>query len=99
MGLRLACLIGFLLAVAASASAQRLPTTVIPDRDELAIAVDLAHERFDGSETIGVQVAEPTSRVVLHAVDLTLRDVTIGAGAAAQKASVTIDDRAQTATL
>ena len=62
------------------ASAQRLPATVTPDHYDLSFVVDLAHERFDGTETIRVTVAEPTSRVVLNAVDLDLRDVTIGAG-------------------
>src|SRR6478736_1215036 len=81
------------------AAAQRLPTTVTPDHYDLAFVVDLARERFEGTETIRVNVAEPTSRVVLHAVDLELRDVTIGAGAAAQKATVALDEKAQTATL
>jgi len=81
------------------ASAQRLPVTVTPDHYDLSFVVDLAHERFDGTETIRVTVAEPTSRVVLHAVDLDLRDVTMGAGASAQKTAVTLDEAAQTATL
>jgi aminopeptidase N len=46
-----------------------------------------------------VTVAEPTSRVVLHALDLDLRDVTIGTGASAQKATVALDEATQTATL
>src|SRR5262249_29929301 len=80
-------------------SAQRLPTTVTPDHYDLSLVVDLAHERFEGTETIRVTVAEPTSRVVLHAMDLTLREVTIGAGTSAQKATVTLDEASQTATL
>jgi aminopeptidase N len=65
----------------------------------LAFVVDLAHERFDGTETIRVQVAEPTSRVVLNAVEIQFREVTIGTGAAAQTATVALDEAAQTATL
>src|SRR6266850_3770647 len=99
MQLRLPVLIGIALLTALPASAQRLPTTVTPDHYDLAFVVDLARERFDGTETIRVTVAEATSRVVLHAVDLELREVTIGAGTAAQKATVTLDEKSQTATL
>ncbi|MBI3401496.1 MAG: ERAP1-like C-terminal domain-containing protein [Acidobacteria bacterium] len=94
-----------LAALAASpAAAQRLPTTVVPSHYDLAFGVDLAHERFEGTETIQVQVEEATPRVVLHAVDITFRNVTIrtGTGASAQTAQtadVTLDANAQTATL
>jgi len=81
------------------ASAQRLPTGVTPSHYDLAFVVDLGHERFDGTETIRVQVAEPTSRVVLNAVEIQFREVTIGTGAAAQTATVALDEAAQTATL
>jgi aminopeptidase N len=81
------------------ASAQRLPATVIPDHYDLAFVVDLAHERFEGTETIRVQVAEPTPRIVLNAVDIQFREVTVGAGAGAQQAAVTFDGKTETATL
>src|SRR5215471_97940 len=99
MSARVLLLIGFLVLAALPASAQRLPQTVIPDHYDLAFSVDLGRERFEGTETIHVQVAEPTTRIVLHAVELELRDVTVGAGAAAQKASVSMSEPAQTATL
>jgi aminopeptidase N len=91
-------LIGLLLTVL-PASAQRLPTIVIPSHYDLAVVVDLARARFDGTETIRVDVAQPTPRVVLHAVDIDFRDVTIGAGAGAQQATVRVDETTQTATL
>ena len=81
------------------ASAQRLPTIVTPSHYDLAFAVDLARERFDGTETIRVQVGEPTSRVVLNAFEIQFHEVTIGTGAAAQFAMVTLDGAGQTATL
>jgi aminopeptidase N len=81
------------------AFAERLPTIVAPDHYDLGFVVDLAHERFEGTETIRVRVAEPTPRVVLNAVDIQFREVTIGEGAAAQKATVTLDETRQTATL
>jgi aminopeptidase N len=93
------CALTAFLLVAVPAVAQRLPTVITPDHYDLAFVVDLTHERFEGTETIRVQVAEPTPRVVLNAVDLQFRDVTIGAGAAAQHALVTLDEAHQTATL
>jgi aminopeptidase N len=87
------------LLAALPASAQQLPTIVRPDHYDLAFVVDLIHERFEGTETIRVQIAEPTPRVVLHAVELRFREVTIDAGGSAQTATVTLDEASQTATL
>src|SRR6476646_6984675 len=86
------------LFAAVPASAQRLPGGVTPEHYDLAFVVDLVHERFDGTETIRVNVAAPTTRIVLNAVDIDFREVTVGAGATAQKATVTSDSTAQTAT-
>src|SRR5262249_29161751 len=83
----------------APARAQRLPATVVPDRYDLTFDVDLTHARFTGTERLRVRVAEPTTRVVLHALDLQLHHVTIGGGGAAQTATVTMNGRDQTATL
>jgi aminopeptidase N len=99
MSFRALVLAGFILLTAIPASAQRLPTTVTPDHYDLAFVVDLARERFDGAETIRVKVAEPTSKIVLHAIEIEFREVTIGTGSAAQTAKVTLDDASQTATL
>src|SRR3954447_15741169 len=87
------------LLTALPAAAQRLPTIVRPSHYDLKFAVDLPRERFEGTETIRVAVAEPTARVVLHASEITFREVTIGAGPSAQTAKVTLDEAAQTATL
>src|SRR4051812_24476210 len=81
------------------ASAQRLPTTVVPSHYDLAFVVDLARERFEGTETIKVDVKEPTAKIVLNALEIEFRDVTVGTGAAAQVATVALDEAAQTATL
>jgi aminopeptidase N len=94
-----AAFLAALVLVASPASAQRLPAGVAPDHYDLAFVVDLAHERFDGTETIRVDVAAPTTRIVLNAVDIDFRDVTVGSGAGAQKATVTSDATNQTATL
>src|SRR4051794_13150719 len=89
----------FILLSALPAFAQRLPAIVIPDHYDLAFVVDLGRERFDGTETIRVKVAEATSNVVLHAAEIDFKEVTIGNGAAAQPASVTLDASNETATL
>src|SRR5690349_19964131 len=78
-------------------SAQRLHAGVAPEHCDLAFVVALAHVRFDGTETIRVNVAAPTTRIVLNAVDIDFRGVTVDSGGAALKATVTSDSTAQTA--
>src|SRR4051812_36198420 len=87
------------LLTALPATAQRLPTTVVPSHYDLAFVVDLAKERFEGTETINVQVAEPTAKVVLNAFEIDFGQATIGSGGAAQVATVAVDAASQTATL
>src|SRR6185295_7541839 len=99
MRLLSAATLALALLTAAPEAPHRLPATVTPDHYDLAFVVDLGRERFDGTETIKVNVAEPTSRVVLNAVDIEFRQVTIGAGAAAQTAAFSLDEASQTATL
>jgi puromycin-sensitive aminopeptidase len=83
----------------ASAFADRLPGTVVPDHYDLSFAIDLARERFSGQETIRVRVGQATSRIVLHALDLELQQVTIEAAGSTQNATVSFDRNAETATL
>src|SRR3982750_391572 len=97
MRLHAAVLAGVVL-IASPVSAQRLPAGIAPEHYDLAFVVDLAHERFDGTETIGIDVAAPTARIVLNAVDIDFREVTVGSGAGAQKATATSDATSQTAT-
>jgi aminopeptidase N len=80
-------------------SAQRLSAVVTPEHYDLAFTLDLTREHFEGTETIKIHVAESTPRIVLHAVDLEFREVSIGSGPAAQTAMVTTDEHTQTATL
>src|SRR5438067_4562595 len=85
----------FSLLVALPASAQRLPATVAPEHYDLTFTVDLEHAKFDGTETIRVQVAEPTRTIVLNALEIQFHEATVGA----QKATVTLDAKNETATL
>src|SRR5262249_9823719 len=93
-----AALLAALVLLASPVSAQRLPPGVTPEHYDLAFVVDLAHERFDGTETIRPTAAAPTTRIVLNAVDIEFREVTIGAGGSGQRATVTSDEASQTAT-
>ena len=99
MGQRMWMSLLFFVLVAGPASAQRLPTIVSPEHYDLKFSVDVREARFDGSETIHVQVLEATPRIVLNAADITFHEVTIGSGAAAQTATVALDEEAETATL
>ncbi len=88
-----------LLAGVRPASAQRLPTTVRPDHYDLHFVVDIAHARFDGTETIRVDVLQPTSRIVLNAADLRLHDAAVGRASSAQHATIALDEQSQQVTL
>ena len=88
-----------LLLLPGAASAERLTRTVVPDHYDLSFAIDLMGERFSGEETIRVHVGETTSRIVLHALDLEIEDVTIRTSASTQKAAVSFDKAQETATL
>ncbi len=82
--------IATLLSVAAplTSSAQRLPATVVPSHYDLAFDIDLDRARFTGDERIQVRIDEATNRIVLHAVEITFREVTIESGGRRQRASV-----------
>ncbi len=88
MRLRLSAVV-IALFVSGIATAQRLPRTVIPSHYDLTFAPDFATDSFEGDETIQVTVSEPLREIVLHAVDLEFREVTIRAGDDTQTASVT----------
>ena len=87
------------LAFPAPASAQRLPLAVRPEHYDLKFTVDLREARFEGAETIDIQVGDPTATIVLHALDIQFHKVTIGAGPAAQQAAVSLNENDETATL
>jgi aminopeptidase N len=87
------------LGAAGTAGAQRLPTTVTPSHYDLDVTVDLQRARFEGSETIRVDLAQPTRTIVLNAAEIAFREVTIGTGASSQRATVSLSEPLQTATL
>ena len=94
----LALVVIALVSFAAPATAQRLPRTATPEHYDLAFTVDIPHARFEGTETIRVQVDVPTTRIVVNAAEIHFASVTIDAGAATQTAAVTLDATRDTAT-
>ena len=99
MPLRVPAALLLVLALSAPAAAARLPSIVTPTHYDLTFAVDLGGERFEGTETIRVTISAPTRRVVLNALDLDLRSVTMVAAGVSQTAAVSLDADAETATL
>src|SRR6201993_613154 len=70
------------------ATAQRLPETARPENYKLKFTPDLENAKFEGDETIAVNVLKPTSQITLNAVDIDFHEVTIESGGTIQKATV-----------
>src|SRR5262252_10577107 len=73
----------------------KLPKTVAPIHYALDLTPDLDTLTFSGSEVVDIEVMEPTARLMLNAVDMTIEAVAIEGEAAPQ---VTSDAAAQTVT-
>jgi puromycin-sensitive aminopeptidase len=80
-------------------SAQRLPSTVVPEHYALSLTPDLQAETFDGEVRIRVKLLEPTSRIVLHAAGLNVISAGITAGQQIYGATVVPDPGSETITL
>lgn len=80
-------------------TAQRLPETVVPESYDLAFEPNLETATFSGEEVIHVKVEKATTRVTLNAAELELGEASISAGGANQKATVTLDEPKEQATL
>jgi aminopeptidase N len=75
----------------------KLPKTVIPLSYAIELTPDLDSLALPGDETIDIEVREPTSRLTLNAIDTTFDAASIDGDA--QRADVTLDAAAETATL
>jgi aminopeptidase N len=75
----------------------KLPKTVIPVHYAIELTPDLESLALAGIEVIDIEVREPTARLVLNAVNTTFASATIDDDA--QRADVTLDAAAETATL
>src|SRR5216683_1977113 len=75
----------------------KLPKAVIPLHYAIELTPDLASLRLEGVEAVDIEVREPTSRLTLNAVDMTLGAATIDDDA--QRADVALDATTETAAL
>jgi aminopeptidase N len=73
----------------------QLPKAVVPIHYALDITPDLDKLTFSGSESVDIEVREPTERLVLNAVDMTIGAAAIEGEAAPQ---ITLDVAAQAVT-
>ncbi len=64
-----------------------LPKTVIPVQYAIDLTPDLDKLAFSGSELVDIEVTEPTTRLMLNAVDLTIEAAAVDGEAASEIAS------------
>ena len=75
----------------------KLPKTVIPVHYAIELAPDLEHLTLAGTESIDIDVREPTARLTLNAVDISFSAATVDGET--QRAEVALDAASETATL
>jgi aminopeptidase N len=78
---------------------QRLPNLATPENYKLKFAPDFTKDNFSGDETIAIRVLQPTSKIVLNAVQIDFHQASITSGGATQTAQVALDKEKQQATL
>src|SRR5687768_6121564 len=88
-----------LLLVSSPASGQRLSGDVIPEHYTLWFQPDLVKDTFRGRTTIEARTVTSGRSLTLHAAELTFGEVRITAGGRTQTATVTMNDKDETATL
>jgi aminopeptidase N len=86
------------LAASPFLAAQRLPELATPENYKLKFAPEFTKDTFSGDETIQIHVLQPTSRIVLNAIQIDFQDVSITAGGVTQAAKVELDKENEQAT-
>jgi aminopeptidase N len=79
----------------------QLPRNVRPTHYEVAVVPHAQSLTFDGKVSIRIEVLEPTTSIVLNAVDMTFASAQLVSGGAKGRAyepKITVDTQAQTAT-
>ena len=84
---------------ATPAYAQRLPGGVVPEHYDLWLAPDFKTDTFRGRAVIDVRLEKPSSMITLHAAEIEFKDVEIVSGAQTQKATVSVHEKHEAATL
>ena len=81
-------------------SPETLPAGVRPIGYRLVLKPDLEEFTFDGSETVDIDVIEPTTSITLNAIELDIRScvLTSNGGKSISPLSTTLDEKAETAT-
>ncbi len=80
------------------ATAQRLPSGIIPQHYVLTFTPDLAKATFAGETTIDVQVQKATSAVTLNAAELEFQEATVTQGSQTQTAQTSLVPEKEQAT-
>ncbi len=75
----------------------KLPKAVIPLHYAIELTPDLTSLKIAGSEVVDIEVREPTARLILNAVEMTLDAASIDDDA--ERADIALDAAAETATL
>jgi aminopeptidase N len=79
----------------------QLPRTAVPRHYAITVTPHAERLTFDGSVSIDLQVVKPTKELVLNAAELKLATATLrpASGGAALRARISLDPKAETATL
>ena len=80
-----------ILLTASVASAQRLPTTVVPFHYDITVTPRLAEATFSGRTVITLRLAIPASTITLNAAEIKFGEVTVTAAGQQQRAAVSLD--------
>ena len=77
-----------------------LPETARPSKYRIKLQPDLTTFTFSGEQSVDLQILEPTTSIVLNAIDLDISVATLHAnGVTLSNPEITIDKESETATL
>ena len=77
-----------------------LPESSRPSKYRIKLQPDLRNFTFDGEQSVDIQVLEPTSKIVLNAIDLKISSATLHAmGTTLTNPSISMNKDAETASL